>query len=87
MENPQVVKLIKVKRTKTLANGTKKEYTETQKRVLKGYVRADGTRVQKTIFSEEQQNEIKRKHAEGVSPKRLITDYNCTYSQLKKITG
>lgn len=65
----------------TLADGTVKVHERIVKYKVSGFVHEDGS-VHK--FSEEQIADMKRRHADGVTKKRLAQDYNTYYNTITK---
>lgn len=88
MDAGETVKYYRVKGTRTLADGTIKEYHYNKAYKVKNGVndrRKDGNSGPKEIeFTPEQTAEIWAKHCAGVTIKRICADVNSTYCPVKR---
>lgn len=80
-----MIKTIQVTRTKTLKDGTVKTYTETRSYTVRGYMRKNAERSPKTVFSDEQRDEILSKYNSGIKVSRIALDYNTNYAAIMKV--
>lgn len=82
MNVPEInTKTIRVKKKRTLADGTIKEYECNRTYKLKGY--ANNGRNEK--LTNEQKVQIVEKYNSGITITRLCKDYNCVYATIKKV--
>ena len=67
--------------THVRSNGVKKKYYSTKTYTIEGYIHENGEIYKVTP---EQLAEMKRKYADGVTKKRLATDYGLCYNTVHK---
>lgn len=84
-QNDQKYITFTTKKRVILKNGDIKVYESKGRRMLKGYLRSDGTRKSRPIFTNEQKDDIIKKYKMGVKIKIIQEEYNTNYTIIRRI--